>query len=74
MSANNETSSLPKSCSDLSKLGHTLNGIYPVQESDLNSNKIALVFCQFRSSAANGKSMYYKKNIQLRKDLLIFIN
>jgi len=71
-SDNYETSSLPMSCSDLSKLGHTLNGIYPVQGSDLNTNKIALVFCQFRSSAAFGKSMYYKKKHSTDKDLLIF--
>ena len=60
MSTSSETSNslLPKSCSDLSKFGHTLNGIYPVQGSDLNHNKIALVFCQFSSSAAYGKGKY----------------
>ena len=73
MNTNSEASSLPKSCSDLSKLGHSVNGIYPVQGGDLNSNKITLVFCQFSSPTAFEKGIIIKRNIQLKRILLLFL-
>lgn len=52
---------LPSSCRDLNLLGHTLNGIYFTQL-EMNSNKLAAVFCDFRpftgclgDSCAGGK-------------------
>ena len=37
---------MPSNCDDLSKLGHTLNGIYLVKGE--NSPKVDMVFCNFQ--------------------------
>ena len=43
----------PTNCRDLSEIGHTLNGYYPVQlklmDGEQQSNKIGMIYCRFNS-------------------------
>ncbi len=62
-SANTQSERLPRSCNDLKKLGHTLNGMYHIQGSDVTTNKIALVFCQFSLSSVVGNGALNEKHL-----------
>lgn len=46
----------PANCSDLKKLGYTLNGYYLVKGSDVSSKgKIKVIFCRFKQPLSGEK-------------------
>jgi len=64
----------PTSCSDLSKMGHTINGIFLVNKAAENSNKVKLaaLFCDFQSplsTVSNSISIIFYYLLQITTSL-----
>jgi len=56
----------PTSCSDLGKIGYTLNGYYLVKRKDnSNSSKIATVFCSFKKQKINRSKFFFSNTLIL---------
>jgi len=52
---NNALQLIPSNCNDLRKIGHSLNGFYPVKNLLVNgNNNMRLIFCNFGVSPEKG--------------------
>jgi len=50
----------PTNCSELAKLGYTLNGYYLIRNASFNQGSIDMTYCQFKQSS------YFKKKNRVK--------